>query len=55
MKSGEQQKGRDSVQRVDEAQEGMTDFWKNPENVVRLLDLIFLGSEEGPNLRDIPS
>lgn len=55
MKSGEQQKGRDSVQRVDEAPEGMTDFWKNPENVVRLLDLIFLGSEDGPEWRDIPS
>lgn len=23
------------------------DFWKNPENIVRLLDFLFLGREEG--------
>lgn len=28
------------------------DFWKNPDNIVRLLDFLFLGREEG---NEIPS
>lgn len=28
------------------------DFWKDPENIIRLLDFLFLGREEG---NEIPS
>ena len=40
------------VAEVEEMEEKVKDFWKNPENIVRLLDFLFLGREEG---NEIPS
>ena len=40
-----QQKGLDSPVRMDE-QEEVESFWKNPEHVCSLLDLLFLGRED---------
>lgn len=41
--------GRDKCKRVDEPEEaGQVDFWKNPDNICRLLDLLYLGREDEP-------
>lgn len=41
--------GRDSCKRVDEAERPEeVGFWQNPENICRLLDLLFLGREDEP-------
>jgi hypothetical protein len=46
MEKGSQQKGLDTPVGMDE--EAVTDFWHNPENILRLLDLLFLGREDEP-------
>lgn len=37
---------------VAEVDAKVEDFWKDPENIIRLLDFLFLGREEG---NEIPS
>jgi hypothetical protein len=47
MEKGTNQKGLDTPLGVD-AEKAVEGFWKNPDNICRLLDLLYLGREDEP-------
>ena len=47
MEKGTNQKGLDTPLGMD-AEKAVEGFWKNPDNICRLLDLLYLGREDEP-------